>query len=330
MKLKIVLLLLLWMAVVSCQSSVGKKHATVVFYNVENLFDTVDDPHINDNEFLPDSKKEWTAERYQKKLDDIARVLTDINKEDLPEIIGLCEVENQTVLEDLVNTKAMLPGEYRIVHQDSPDARGIDVALLYRPDEFKVISFEALKVDPGFRTRDILHVFGKLDGEKIHFLVNHWPSRIGGLQKSEPNRIAAAQVLRNKVDQLIAEDPMAKIIIMGDMNDEPANNSLLLTLGAKAPGSETVLTNLMIPLDEQDLGSYNYRGNWNMLDNLVVSAPLLNGNGFQTTAPGTIFHEEWMEYKNKKGEISPNRTYGGPNYYGGVSDHFPVFLELNR
>ena len=328
--MRTLLFLIILITTVACQSSEKRKQATVVFYNVENLFDTVDDPHCNDNEFLPESNKKWTVERYQKKLEDISRALTEINPEDLPEVIGLCEIENQTVLEDLTQTPAMARGEYSIVHQDSPDPRGIDVALLYRPAEFKLISYEVLSVDPGFKTRDILHVFGKLGRDKMHFFVNHWPSRIGGLEKSEPKRIAAAQTLRNKVDQLLAEDPSAKIVIMGDMNDEPANNSLLVTLGAKAPGNEANLINLMLPLDEQNQGSYNYRGDWNMLDNLIVSAPLLEGRGFQTKAPGTIFHRPWMEHKNKKGEISPNRTYGGPQYYGGVSDHFPVYMQLTR
>ncbi|MGD9931684.1 MAG: endonuclease/exonuclease/phosphatase family protein [Mangrovibacterium sp.] len=330
MKMKFVLLLLLGISAVSCQSSAKRKQATIVFYNVENLFDTVDDPHKNDNDFLPESDKQWTTERYQKKLDDIATVLTNINPDELPEVIGLCEIENLTVLNDLAKTKAMSKGNYRIVHQDSPDERGIDVALFYRPTEFKLISHETLTVNPGFKTRDILHVYGQLGGDKIHFFVNHWPSRIGGLDKTEPNRMAAAQVLKNKVDELLARDPGTKIIIMGDMNDEPGNASLLSTLGAKAPESNAGLTNLMFPLKEKKLGSYNYRSNWNMLDNLIVSNSVLNGKGFVTTAPGFIFREEWIEYKNKNGTVSPNRTYGGPNYYGGVSDHFPVYLKLSR
>jgi len=330
MRRKIFFFILLWAGMVSCQSSVQKKHVTVVFYNVENLFDTVDDPMVDDGEFLPGSDKKWTQERYRKKLNDIARVIVDINREDLPEIVGLCEIENQSVLEDLVKTKDLSKGKYRIVHEESPDKRGIDVALLYRKGEFRELSHEVLKVDPGFKTRDILHVYGKLGHDKIHFFVNHWPSRIGGLIQSQPNRETAAAVLKSGVDAILKDDPSAKIIILGDMNDEPDNKSVRMTLGAKAPESQVELVNLMMPLDEQNLGSYNYRGTWNMLDNLIVTESLLRGRGFVTKAPGHIFHEEWMEYKNKNGEISPNRTYGGPNYYGGVSDHFPVYLELNR
>ena len=315
--------------VVSCRTSTQMEQATVVFYNVENLFDTLDDPHVNDNEFLPASEKEWTTTRYQKKLDDIGEVLVGINSSDLPEIIGLCEVENRTVLEDLLKTKSMSQGQYKIIHQDSPDARGIDVALLYRTNYFEEISHEIISVRE-IRTRDILHVFGQLGSDKIHFFVNHWPSRVGGLEETEPKRIAVARLLKSKIDELLEEDPASKIIVMGDMNDEPTNHSLSSILGAKEEASGSQLINLMIPLDEQEFGSYNYQGEWNMLDNLIVSKALLNGTSFTTEPTGHIYQDEWMEYKNNKGEISPNRTYGGSNYYGGVSDHFPVYMELTR
>lgn len=325
------LVLLVVILFVSCRSGKETNQITVVSYNVENLFDTEDDPHKNDNEFLPDAKKEWTQERYQKKLDDIAHVLKDINPDDMPEIIGLAEIENQKVLEDLVQTKALAPGKYQIAHKESPDKRGIDVALLYRPAEFKLGGFDAIAVDPGFATRDILHVWGKFKGEKFHFFVNHWPSRIGGLEKSEPARVVAAETLKKTVDLILADDSEAQIVIMGDMNDEPFNKSLRTVLRAASPASDSALVNLMMPLSEAGKGTYNYRGNWNMLDNLVVSSNLLDDDGFRVTPPtGFIFRESWMEYTSKKGEVSPNRTYGGPNYYGGVSDHFPVYFELKR
>ncbi|PTN10075.1 endonuclease/exonuclease/phosphatase family protein [Mangrovibacterium marinum] len=316
---------------VSCRTAKDAKRLTVVSYNVENLFDTVDDPQTNDNEFLPTAKKKWTPERYQKKLDDLARVLADISPDDLPEIIGLAEVENQQVLDDLVNTKALAPGQYKIAHRESPDKRGIDVALLYRPATFKLGGYQAIAVDPGFATRDILHVWGKFRNESFHFFVNHWPSRIGGLGKTEAARVIAAETLKKKVDQLVADDPDACIVIMGDMNDEPFNKSLRLVLGAGSPGAGSDLVNLMAPLAEAGQGTYNYRGKWNMLDNLVVSSNLLDEKGYRLSSPaGVVFRESWMEHTNAKGEVSPNRTYGGPNYYGGVSDHFPVYLTLER
>lgn len=325
------LFLILLAAFVSCQVSPELREVTIVSYNVENLFDTVDDPKVNDEAFLPESEKQWTEERYHKKLNDIARVLTSINPNDLPEVIGLAEIENKQVLEDLVATDAMRAGNYEIVHQGSPDKRGIDVALLYRPAEFKLKNFEVLTVDPGFRTRDILHVTGQFQGETFHFFVNHWPSRIGGLEKSEPNRVVAAEVLAARVGEIRQKDPQANIVIMGDMNDEPHNKSIAEVLGAGEPGSNSELVNLMLPDADAKKGTYNYRGNWNMLDNLIVSSNLLDQDGFKVEGgKGFIFSKEWMEYKNKKGEMSPNRTYGGPNYYGGVSDHFPVYFEMRK
>lgn len=320
---------LIWL--VACKQT--ETALTVAFYNTENLFDTMDDPHKNDNEFLPESDKKWTLERYQKKLDDIARVLSEIDSLSLPAFVGLCEVENQKVLEDLVSTGALASAKYSIAQIESPDVRGIDVALLYRGDRFLLEQTEALPInfpdEPNYKTRDILHVSGKIGKEEFHFFVNHWPSRIGGNEKTEPNRVFVASVLKQKVDEVLAGNRKANIIIMGDMNDEPENKSLLETLSAKLPGSGSQLVNLMFPADQQNLGTYNYRGDWNMLDNLVVSGSLLDGKGYDVAgSQGFIFRKKWMEFTNNRGVVSPNRTYGGPNYYGGVSDHFPVYFVL--
>jgi len=314
-----------------------KRNLTVVFYNVENLFDTENSQGVNDAEFTPESEKKWTPERYQKKLEDISRVLSSVNQKELPEIIGLCEIENRKVLNDLVKTETLAGGEYEIAHFESPDFRGIDVVLLYRPDEFKVTWSAPVKVsfaeEPDFTTRDILYVKGEtINREEFHIFVNHWPSRIGGLEQTERKRIAVAQLLKSKIDSVQNVNPEANIIVMGDMNDEPSNKSLNEVLSAKRPETENAsLINLMYPVHEAKQGSYNYRGNWNMLDNIIVSPGLLDNKGFQSVEKqGFVFREQWMEYQNDKGEISPNRTYGGPNYYGGVSDHFPVFFQLKR
>lgn len=321
--------MLLVVVLASCNQDPLKRKATLVFYNVENLFDTIDDPKINDEEFLPQSDKHWNSKRYNKKINDLAHVISSIDTLELPEFVGLAEIENRQVLKDLIHSKYLAPGKYQIVHVDSPDKRGIDVALLYRKGEFRELSHEAIHVDPGFATRDILYVYGKLGKDKIHLFVNHWPSRWGGQEKSEPNREVAAQTLKNKVDEILSKDPQAKIIIMGDMNDEPTDKSIAEVLGAKSPTAKAQLHDLMIPLDEQNKGTYSYRGNWDMLDNLIVTNSLLRGKGFVVTDQlGQIFHAKWMEYTNKNGEMSPNRTYGGPNYYGGISDHFPVYMQL--
>lgn len=321
----------------SKEKRANRRNLTVAFYNVENLFDTVDEPGKNDEEFTPASEKKWDEERYLKKLNDISAVLSSVNETELPEIIGLCEVENEKVLVDLARTEKLAEGNYRVVHHESFDFRGIDCALLYRPDEFRVTTHFPVRIsfknDPDYKTRDILYVKGKTrNREEFHIFVNHWPSRIGGEEKTEPDRVEVANILRAKIDSVRHTNRNAKIIVMGDMNDEPANKSLSETLGAGIPGENGAeLVNLMYPDDLQNKGSYNFRGNWNMLDNLVVSSNLLDKKGFQCTdKKGYIFHREWMEYKNNRGEISPNRTYGGPNYYGGVSDHFPVYFKLQR
>ena len=331
---KISLLVILGAVLFSC-TSVKKslRHEyTVVSYNVENLFDTVDDPKIPDEEFLPESVKKWDNEKYQKKLNDIARVISEVNLKEMPEVVGLVEIENQQVLEDLVNTKKLI-GQYAIIHEESPDYRGIDAALIYRKNAFQEISHEVLPVnfpdDPEFKTRDILHVTGKIRNKKVHLFVNHWPSRIGGDDKTEPKRVLAAFVLKEKVDEIFAIDPKARIIIMGDMNDEPANKSLTETLGAASPNSGTPLVNLMMPDDIAGKGTYFYNGSWNMLDNLVVSEAVLNGNGMQVEGQkGDIYSADWMVFTNKTGDKTPNRSYVGDKYVGGVSDHFPVYFKM--
>ena len=314
-----------------------RRTLTVVFYNVENLFDMVDEPVKKDEEFTPEGEKKWNTERYSKKLDDLARVIASVNENELPEIVGLCEVENRKVLEDLVSASELKNVNYGIVHYESPDFRGIDCALIYRPAEFKVTEHFPVRVkfkdEPEYKTRDILYVKGRTKNhEKLHIFVNHWPSRIGGTEKTEPNRVEVASILKQKTDSIFDADKNAKIIIMGDMNDEPANKSLAETLGASTPeNSEARLINLMFPAHTEGKGSYNFRGNWNMLDNLIVSENLLDEKGFRVTGNrGFVFHREWMEYKNRNGRISPDRTYGGPNYYGGISDHFPVYFTMQR
>ncbi len=326
-------------AVVNSYKDIGyskKRNITVVFYNVENLFDTKNTPGGNDAEFTPDGKNKWTEERFQKKVEDISKVLASVNKKELPEIIGLCEIENRGVLDDLVNTDILSDGNYKIEQFESPDFRGIDCAFLYRPDEFEVLKSSPIKIvfddDISFTTRDILYVKGKTNnGEEFHIFVNHWPSRIGGLEQTEPKRVAVAKLLKSKIDSVQNVNPDANILVMGDLNDEPSNKSISEILQAKSPDVENAaFVNLMFPIHTNKLGSYNYRGNWNMLDNIIVSSNLLDNVGFQCKEKqGFVFHEKWMEYENK-GEMSPNRTYGGPNYYGGVSDHFPVYVQLER
>ena len=236
-----------------------KKNFTIVFYNVENLFDTINEPGKTDGEFTPNGSKQWNEERYTKKVNDIAKVLSLINENELPEMIGLCEVENQKVLEDLVENELLSNGDYKIVHYESPDNRGIDNAFLYRPDEFEVNFSQPIPVsfkgEPNFHTRDILYVKGKTNnGEEMHVFVNHWPSRIGGTDETESARLQVASKLKNKIDSIVSNNSSAEIIVMGDMNDEPSNLSLTYVLGASKPESNANgLVNLMYPIHEAKL-----------------------------------------------------------------------------
>ncbi|MFC2112050.1 hypothetical protein ACFLTA_02175 [Bacteroidota bacterium] len=315
---------------------------SLMFYNVENLFDTESDPEIDDTEFTPDSEKAWDIEKYEKKLDDIASVIKAVNKAELPEIVGLCEVENLKVLEDLIQTKDLKRGDYGIVHHESPDTRGIDCALLYNMEEFRVQSSKAIPVsfpfDSSLTTRDILYVEGKTsDNETLHLFVNHWSSRWGGEKESEPKRLYCAVSLRMEIDLVMNRDPSAKIIIMGDFNDEPTNRSvfeMLLANNKRKNASDRELYNLMYDAHNQrNEGSYYYQGNWNMLDQIIVSRPIITDRkgwhcGYDD---GMIFKADFMLYYNEeRQEHVPNRTYGGLNYYGGFSDHLPVYLSLTN
>ncbi len=320
---------------------INNDYFTIVSYNVENLFDTINNPLKVDDEFTPTSEKKWDTDRYKKKVKDLALVIKSINKNELPELVGLIEVENKKVVEDLIATTHLKSGNYGIVHEESPDVRGIDVALIYRKTEFQYQEHQKISVkydfEPETTTRDILFVKGKLaNGEQLYVFVNHWSSRRKGLKASEPKRVHAASLLRAKVDSILKTDKKAKIVIMGDFNDEPVNKSLfeVLKAGGKQLNQKNVsLYNLMYDKDLLGRGTYNYRGNWNMLDNIIVSTTLLNAkSGYKvSTDGGQIYSKRWMLYDNVKiGDLTPNKTYGGPNYYGGVSDHLPVFVILKK
>ncbi len=298
------------------------------FYNVENLFDTKDDPDVDDAQFLPDSEKKYTEERYQKKLSDLADVINWMGQ---PALLGVCEVENKGVMEDLAAQAQLQKTNYKIVHRDSPDGRGIDVGLFYNADLFSVKDVETLRVyfpetiEDRRPTRDVLHATLELKGTKetLHVFVNHWSSRRGGLAASEPKRLIPAGLVNKRVKEIEAADANANIIIMGDFNDEPTNNSVLNHL---LPG--TSLTNLSATADAKGEGTYNYKGNWNMLDQIIVSRAMQLEPKL-SSSEAVIFKRDEIIYKDKKYGDKPSRTYGGPNYYGGYSDHFPVYIDVN-
>jgi predicted extracellular nuclease len=333
--------MLLWTLQARTASPADTLTFSVLGYNVENLYDTQDDPLTLDDEFTPSSEKKWDKEKYEKKVHDIATVLSTAIPGSLPDVMGLAEVENRKVIEDLVSEKSLTKGKYAIVHKDSPDEGGIDVAFLYKPASFTLKSFKAIPVHFPFdtiTTRDILYVSGTTQGnELLHFFVNHWPTRGEGQAATERRRQYAAVLLRKAVDSIFNYEPEAKIIIMGDFNDEPTNLSLHGILNAnnkRKNASPRELYNLMYDMHNiGNLGTYNYKGGWTMLDQLIVSQPLLHSEkGWKVTwEGGKIFRADWMMVNIAKvdGPI-PDRTYSGPNYTGGVSDHLPVFMILKK
>ena len=309
------------------------------FYNVENLFDLENDPLTNDDEFTPEGRQKWTAERYHTKLGRVAEVLSGMG---LPRLVGMAEVENRQVCKDLLKEELLRKGRYNIIHHDSPDARGIDVALLYNKKDFKEISAEFVPVNfPDslrnaphlkYSTREILmaHLKMKKGKTDLYVFVVHAPSRSGGLAATEPLRRYVATKLRSKIDSVMAVDPAAGILVMGDFNDEPDNLSLSTDLKALQPQASVSsgnLYNLVYEADQKGLGTYNYRGQWNMLDQFIVNGVLLRLFPEWEAKP---YKTEKMMYQHDRFGAMPNRTYGGPNYYGGYSDHLPIVLTMSK
>ncbi len=313
--------------------------STTVFYNVENLLDTIDNPLTKDDDFTPTGSNNWTSKRYQKKISDIAWVLANINKNELPELIGLAEVENAAVLTDLANSDALKAGKYAVI-QDTAlcDGRGIGTGFMYRSEMFTNVTYEMLKVKPdvttGYRLRPILYVQGNMDGQHLHIFVNHWKSRRGGSSETEGQRNEAAQILRDRINLILKKDSKANIIVMGDMNDEPTNESLKTVLFATNNTKKTKPTelfNLMYDKHLNGLGTHSYNGAWNMLDNLIVSQNLMRGKVWTVSSDGgQIFADRKILYDNPKaGTYSPSKTYG-KDYFGGFSDHLPVYFMLKK
>ncbi|MDX8570832.1 endonuclease/exonuclease/phosphatase family protein [Elizabethkingia sp. HX QKY] len=310
---------------------------TAAFYNLENLFDTEADPAINDTEFTPAGSNRWTTEKYNKKQANMAKVISRLGKkysQTGPAFIGLCELENRRVLEDLVAQPALAATGYGIVHYDSPDRRGVDVALLYNPALFKVKDSKTfayhIKDMAEYRTRDILLVKGQLAGEDLHVLVNHWPSRYGG--KSSELREHAATIVRKVVDSLYAADDKAKVVIMGDLNDDPTDKSVRVVLGAKKYQNEVEkggLFNTMWQHYDRGIGSLGYQGKWNLFDQIIVSEPLLGEDKTSLKFwKSEIFNPEFLITQEGRYKGYPFRTFSGNVFQNGFSDHFPTLIYL--
>ena len=305
---------------------------TIAFYNTENLFDVDNDPVTNDKDFLPTSAKQWTHKRYQNKLLKLGSVISiigDADSEEAPVIVGLAEVENNNVLKDLITTETMLKQGYSYIHYDSPDERGIDVALLYKSAVFKVTNSETFsvylqnKLGAQDYTRDLLLVQGLLNNEKLHIIVNHWSSRREGKNETEFKRLAAAHKVNSIIEGIKKEDPIAKIIVMGDFNDNPNNASIDLM------ETSSGLYNPFKTVWSREKGSLSYNFQWNMFDQILFST-----NFFEVTnsklnfKSADVFNTKFLTQQKGKYKGQPLRTYVGKKYKGGYSDHFPVFIEL--
>ena len=299
----------------------------VAFYNLENFFDTVDEPAKEDNDFLPGSSKDWSEQRYLEKLENITRSIFSIDPDIRPAIIGVAEIENKTVLTDLIYQSAFHRA-YDFIHYESQDRRGIDVALIYDRNIFTVQAHEKIKValeaDENFTTRDILYVKGAIEGDDVvHIFVNHWPSRREGTRRTMPRRIAAAKSLSLKTHWILRNDPMAKIIIMGDFNDLPVSRSITRYL------KKDFYNLAFIPYSKK-MGTTFAKGRWLMFDQIMISRGMMEAQGYRIRSPRLTVHfdKKLLFYDKKRAIYRPNRSYSGKKYHGGFSDHLPVYVNL--
>lgn len=314
------------------------KAFTLAFYNVENLFDTQDDPAIDDQEFLPEGKNKWDGAKLNTKLKNLSQVIAQLGDEDGPEMIGLAEIENEEVLKQLATHPSLKKHGYAWVHHNSPDERGIDVALLYKKKSFFPLYTHAYPVQlPGDdKTRDVLLVKGLVGKDhELTVIVNHWPSRSGGQAESDPDRRAAATVVRTIVDSIGAIDPFAAVVIVGDFNDDPKDPSMHQVLKAGKDTLEakgTLLYNPMFALHNPDnYGSLMYRMKWNLFDQVIVNKTLLAADSPVRYVFGSaaVYHPDWMAEKEGDYKGAPLRSYlKGEFHPEGYSDHFPVYIQL--
>lgn len=307
---------------------------TIAFYNVENLFDVFLDERTNDNDFLPVSAKNWTKKRYDTKIYKVGSVISKIGFESVgkpPALIGLAEVENDSVLQDLIDSEHLKNFNYDFVHFDSPDERGVDVALLYNKDVFSVEDSRVYPIyieeESGKRdyTRDILLVTGYLDGKKLHVLVNHWPSRHEGRDETDYKRIIAATQLIEIIHTINKNDSNAQMVVLGDFNDNPNSNSILNLK------KETGMINTLEKVWSYSRGSVNHNFAWIMFDQIFLTPNFLKeGNGPFKILKSDIFDEKFLTQYDGKYKGQPFRTYVGKKYKGGFSDHFPVYIQIEK
>lgn len=316
-----------------------KKNFKIMCYNVENYFDCVDDSLTDDSEYLSTGMRGWNFTKYQKKQANIGKVITSIGGWEAPALVGLCEIESDKCLFDLTRYSGLRNLRYKYLHHESPDARGVDVALLYQPGQFEPIHDEAIYINfpqaPNSKTRDILFASGIIPtGDTLHVFVCHFPSRLGGELESEDRRMYVASVLRNKMDSIFSANKHPNIVIMGDFNDYPTNKSLLGVLKANPITdsiSEQGLYNLMYKLHSEGKGSNKHLGEWGALDQMIVSGNLLNpGQRLFTMQSDAHFFDADFLLEDDKTFLGkqPFRTYMGMKYQDGFSDHLPIYADF--
>jgi len=334
MKGKFALFLITVLILYTTSEAQTKINVFAANWNLENLFDTIDDPNKDDSEFLHSSEQQWTPERLEMKFEKLAAVIRSMNDWKGPDILGVQEVENLTVLE-LFTSKYFPDKYYKVGYAESPDNRGIDAGLIYNADKFNLLSIitDTVVLPDKYPTRLILTVNLLSRGnDTLHVIVNHWPSRRGGEQESEINRITAAAAARKAADRYLEFDQNANILLLGDFNDEPTNSSLVEVLKAvqfdcnnKTESPDSVLFNLAYQKCVEGEGSYLYRGDWNMLDQIIISKALIDNF---TCGSFEVYKPDFMVTRSGKFKGAAFPTYGSGKYLGGYSDHFPVIAKF--
>lgn len=318
--------LLLFIIIENCFGQSEPRRLRIMFYNVENFFDISDDSLKEDNEFLPNGLMRWNIKRYYNKQNSLYKTIIAAGEWNPPEVIAFCEVEHRQILEDLCNKSYLTKFSYDIIHEESPDRRGIDVCLIFRKDQVKLIHSEYLIPNNGqlFTSRSVLYAEFGIDEDTIHLFANHWPSRRGGILAGDKTRHNIASMVRVKVDSITDGNHNSKIIIMGDLNCGP-DDEILTEFKASD------LINLSDSLNSKGIGTYRYAGSWEMIDQAIVTTSLLNAMNGISTRPGflRVFKPDFLLQKDPKYPgLSPFPTYRGYKYAGGYSDHLPILLDL--
>ncbi|MBW8324502.1 MAG: endonuclease [Prolixibacteraceae bacterium] len=320
------------------QNNSLRNEYTFMFYNVENFFDCEDDSLTDDNEFTPEGERRWNRNRLYDKADRLSKVVLAAGKWNPPIFVGLCEVENLSVLELLTRQTSLKNYSYKIVHKDSPDERGIDVAFIYRSDLFRPFDYQAINLtdpaDKTFKTRDMLRVSGVLkDCDTLHLFINHWPSRYGGIMETMKYRRMAAETLKKEIKELLAKYPGAKVICTGDFNDTPKDESLYGVLGAKKtdnPAESGELINLSYNWMSEEIQTLKNQYSWQVFDQWIVSDYFVTGsNGVQFLGAEIFKAAFLLEPDSKFRGVKPKRTYNGFKHQEGFSDHLPILLRVN-